>query len=136
MSQGWADPSDESLGFFQPSAKRGLKGADFLAKANLGRPIEFRFQLLNRFKILVFAAEDAFEDLRWGTKLGDRRLFQDLNVFDFVNALVSILIKQGLQNLSRLLPILRKVITLSNVIGPLSSGQRWLVKSNVANQIE
>jgi hypothetical protein len=26
------DPSDKSLGYFQPSAKRGLRGADFLGK--------------------------------------------------------------------------------------------------------
>jgi hypothetical protein len=32
---GSADPSDKSLGYFQPSAKRGLGGTDFSGKATL-----------------------------------------------------------------------------------------------------
>ena len=40
-----ADPSDKSLGYFQPSAKRGLS-TDFLGKANDRRDHRFESRLL------------------------------------------------------------------------------------------
>jgi hypothetical protein len=48
------DPSDKSLGYSQPSAKRGLSKADFLGEAPQREPVRYRERFCTRFGSHIF----------------------------------------------------------------------------------
>ncbi len=85
---------------------------------------------------MLDAAEDAAPDLRLAAELVERRQFQHLGVLDVLYAVVGKLVEQSFQHRAGLLAIFAEDVALLDLVGALAAGQRFLVKSDVSDEIE
>src|SRR3954470_19503054 len=100
------------------------------------RVVKCLLQRAHRFGVVLDTAEDAAPDLGLAPELVEGRQLQHTGVFYILNAVVSKLLQQRIQDGARLFTVAAERIALLHLIGTLAAGERFLVEGHMRYEIE